>query len=76
MSACRSCGASIVWSVSATTGKRVPLDAEPRPDGNIELDDDGGTARYVDPDQPSLDGRPRYVSHFASCPHASDWRRP
>lgn len=65
----------------------MPLDPEPRDDGNIELT--GGTAetrqgtrvpvvRYATGDKLALDGvtAERFVSHFASCPDADTWRDP
>jgi len=70
MTRCRSCGAPILWAKTAK-GKAIPLDPEPSQVGNIELD--GQTARYVSPDMNAL-GR-RYVSHFSTCPAASEHRR-
>jgi hypothetical protein len=70
MSVCRSCGAPIVWAVSAKSGKRMPLDARPVLNGNLDLDADG-TVTVVEPD-PTLKG---YVSHHATCPDADDWRK-
>lgn len=74
---CSSCGASIVWVVTAT-GKRMPIDPQPVEGGNLELEGNRGghVARYVKPEQGGLFGRPRYVSHFASCPHAAQHRKP
>jgi hypothetical protein len=34
MAGCRSCGAPIRWVVTEK-GKRIPLDRDPQPDGNI-----------------------------------------
>lgn len=77
---CRSCNALIIWSVTRR-GRRMPVDAEPRPNGNVTLrhqdgdanlppvaehDDDGRLALFAD--------RSRYVSHFATCETASQWR--
>lgn len=82
-SACRSCGAAIRWTRS-TTGSLMPLDAEPVDGGNVLL-----TGRRVESKQGGLidecrveagppmfdDGTPRYLAHFATCPHAADWRK-
>jgi hypothetical protein len=68
--ACRSCDAPIRW-VKTTTGKRMPLDAEPVPDGNLVLVD--GVATVVDADAAGT--RERYTSHFSTCPQAKSWRR-
>lgn len=85
MSACRSCGATVRW-VKTTAGKTMPMDPEPRDDGNIELT--GMTAetrqgtevpvvRYAAGDQLALEGVTvdRFVSHFTTCPQADEWRQ-
>lgn len=69
---CRSCGAPIRF-VRTTKGKLMPLDREPHPDGNIELDTEGHATVHG---QPPLDAGPLYLSHFVSCPSASENRRP
>ena len=50
----------------------VPLDPDPTPDGNLDLVD-GKVFAY------GLEGvaakRPRYHSHFATCPDAPQFRR-
>src|SRR5947209_3895048 len=40
---CSSCKAPVLW-VRLPSGKRLPLDPEPRADGNVWLGDDGTTA--------------------------------
>lgn len=74
--ACRSCGAPIVWAVMECTGARAPFDADPLPPEAqrcFVLDDSAlvPVARY-----PGLfDAKsPRFVSHFATCPDADGWR--
>lgn len=64
MSACRSCRAEIVWAVT-NAGKRIPLDAEPKPQPGLFVFDNG----YAKPPPPV------YESHFVTCPQADDWRR-
>lgn len=71
MSTCRSCGAPITWA-KTDKGKAMPLDAEPTPAGNLELD--GGRVRFVTPDANATTSR--YTSHFATCPDAVSHRRP
>lgn len=64
----------------------MPLDPDPRDDGNIVMT--GRTVRnrfgqhvpqvrYLEQGAtlPGLGPEPRYVSHFATCPDADDWRR-
>ncbi len=78
MARCQSCGAPVIWTVTHK-GKRMPVDAEPVEDGNIalRLDGDKVIAEYQGKEHPSLfeEERPRYVSHFSTCPDRSDWRR-
>lgn len=67
-----SCGARIDWYVT-DLGKRIPLDPEPRPDGNITVK--GRLAHVLRAGEvPSAD-QARYVSHFATCPDADGWRK-
>lgn len=83
MSACRGCGAPILW-VRTTHGNLMPLDAEPDPDGNVELVDRDGQA-VTDPTdqraltavvhaQPSMLGGRRWMPHHATCPEADQFR--
>jgi len=72
---CRTCKAPVVWVEMASTGKRNPLDAEPRDDGNVMIRADGKAVVV-----PQWSGMPdwpteRYVSHFSTCPDANSFRR-
>ena len=71
---CRSCRAPIEWK-KTLSGKSIPLDLEPVPDGNIVLTD-GDVAETLGPLELELldPDRARYVSHFATCPDADQWR--
>lgn len=60
---CRSCGKSILW-VATSTGKRMPLDADPERRFVIQAGTDPMVATV----------RNTYQSHFASCPQADKWR--
>jgi hypothetical protein len=73
---CQSCAARIVWAVTER-GKRMPVDAEPHPAGNITLLPlpDGGATAHVLGKFESAGGAPRHRSHFVTCPQSSDWRR-
>jgi hypothetical protein len=79
---CGSCGAPIRWAVTVN-GKRMPVDDQPVPDGNLVLSDPTPgayaptAAHYVQPDQLTLfgDEPPRFTSHFATCPNADQHRR-
>ncbi len=75
---CRSCGAAVIWTVTHK-GRKMPVDAEPVPNGNIRLRPEGDKviAEYPGKEHPSLleDDRKRYVSHFATCDHSDEWRK-
>lgn len=67
---CKSCSAAIEWVRVATTGKMMPLDLEPRPDGNLVVEH-GLVHPALDGDSAAI----RRVSHFATCPQAASWRQ-
>lgn len=68
MARCRSCGAEIVWA-ETSGGRYMPLDPEPRQDGNMIIEN--GRAIAAGP----LDQGERFVAHFVSCPDAAAWRK-
>jgi hypothetical protein len=80
VSSCRSCSAPIVWCWS-TRRVRIPIDADPVPDGNVTVLDglplaegvvvvvDGVPGLFDPPDAP------HYRTHFVTCPDAERWRR-
>jgi len=73
---CRSCGAPIIWCLTRN-GKRMPVDANPDPDGNIAIVARVGNA------PPAIEilntrrsesfdaGEP----HFATCPNSATHRK-
>jgi hypothetical protein len=74
---CRSCQAEVVWVITER-GRRMPLDAEPRYDGNvvIQVDAEGQeVGHYLRRGDVLKPGTPRYVSHFSTCPDAERHRR-
>jgi hypothetical protein len=73
MAKCNSCRAEIRW-VTSQGGKKMPIDAEPVSDGNLEIRD--GVARVLTKAELSMlpDG-PRYKSHFATCLNANAHRK-
>lgn len=83
-SKCRSCGQDILWAKWPTSGKRMPVDAEPdmRPPpkgGAIILTLHGGEygellAEKYDAPRHGRE-RNRYTSHFSTCPQADEHRR-
>jgi len=82
---CRSCGAKVIWAVSAKppaegeTLKRQPLDhaAGHDPGGKLECwRGDDGIVYYLPlrkGQQPAA-GHHRATSHYARCPDAAHWR--
>lgn len=81
-SVCRACKAPITWA-KTETGRAIPLDPELASDGNIAIIGDGDEPVAVVLDRAVLErlrenGERRlfYRSHFASCPHADEFRRP
>jgi hypothetical protein len=78
-SRCTSCGTNIIWATTAATGKVMPVDVEPHPDGNVLLTERVGRsplAEVVAPGQDSLiAGEPLRRSHFSTCPQADQHRR-
>jgi hypothetical protein len=74
---CRSCRQPIWWVVT-TGGSVMPLDARPHDEGNIEMTrvEDGWRAEVLAQVESLFDvQRPRWRSHFTSCPQAAGWRR-
>jgi hypothetical protein len=83
ISHCRSCGAEVVWCVTAAD-KNMPMDAAPVEDGtfHIFLEQSGTIRAHHTKDGLMLvmmDGTfqiaPRFTSHFATCPNAAEHRK-
>lgn len=79
---CRSCRKPIRWAIHETTGRRMPLDVDARPDGNVvivEWREGRPHALPVVAVGKSAISRAvtsyRYVSHFATCPNSTRHRR-
>lgn len=79
---CSTCGAQIVWCVSAA-GRPIPMDPEPHEKGNrvivLEAPDPDNRGHQIlrsrAPDLLLEAGRPLYRAHFATCPQADAHRR-
>lgn len=71
---CRSCGAYVLWVISAKNRQAMPLDPLPRLDGNLILtvEGRGQIARVLK--QPAKFAGPRFQAHFVTCPHAAQMR--
>jgi hypothetical protein len=70
---CRRCAAPIRWGKTAK-GRRMPLDAEPNPEGNVVMLDEFGNVRVLKKDEEPPRGVARWMPHWASCPHAEAFR--
>lgn len=83
-STCRSCHQEVLWVKWPTSGKRMPVDAEPdmRPPpkgGTLVLSVVGGAfgelhVAKFDPSKHDAK-RNRYTSHFSTCPNAAEHRK-
>jgi hypothetical protein len=77
---CRSCGQPVEW-VQTIHGKWIPVDRQPVDGGNLKIDRSTkppGASVIRHANQPCLspEGETlRFVSHFATCDHASQCRR-
>lgn len=69
---CRSCKALVYWVVTES-GKNMPVDAIPHPDGNIIFID--RLAHVLKADEQPPEGAKRWKSHFATCVNASSHRK-
>jgi hypothetical protein len=70
---CSSCRARIIFA-RTVHGKVMPVDAEPCEDGNVELLMEADGVHALVHAQPPLGAPPLHLSHFATCPQASDHR--
>lgn len=76
-SECKKCGAEILWA-ETKRGKRMPVDAEPTPGGNVELHEfRGELLAHVHNARSIAAARQRaelHTSHFQTCTHAETFR--
>jgi hypothetical protein len=73
------CPDLIRFAISDTTGKRMPIDAEPNPDGNLAVrqDEPGGPLRCRPlPKGAELQpGEKRAMPHWATCKDTKRFRK-
>lgn len=69
---CSWCSAPVRWVTMVPSGRKNPLDPEPRSDGNVVLEAHNDSLAKALKRFEAHDG-PRFVSHWSSCPEA--WRR-
>jgi len=72
---CESCGAEMFFAFT-DNGKRAPINAVPDPAGLFRLVQDSFPAKVTTKpvELGQDDDGVRYTSHFATCPHADEWR--
>lgn len=72
---CRSCPAQIIWAVTER-GKRMPVDVDPVPGGNVQLvEQHGQLTAVVVPAKRAFGRMNLRKSHFTTCPQADQWRK-
>jgi hypothetical protein len=73
------CDAPIIWAITAAR-KMMPVDAEPTPDGNVELSTEWpvhalpAATVYAQPPL-GADALTLRLPHHATCPDAAEWKR-
>lgn len=70
MSACKRCGASILWARTAVNHRMMPIDPGIDPAGNVGVIRRGKTltdARVITADAPQQPGETPYMPHYATC---------
>lgn len=70
---CRSCEAPIIGALTVN-GKWMPVDQEPRADGNLSLTESEPIPLVTVIKAGDDVGGRRYVSHFVTCPNAARHR--
>lgn len=74
---CRSCQRPVIWAITATNLRPMPVDPEPTQGGNVALeprpDGQQPLARVISVAK-QFGRRDLRTSHFATCPEAGQWR--
>lgn len=75
MNTCRGCGAAIQFG-RTSNGKTMPIDTVASDDGNVVFEANGVDVTVLTNEQKLTDTRPRFMSHFATCPDRQKFKRP
>lgn len=77
MANCKKCNAEILWLSHHETENVNPIDAEGTPDGNLVIDREREIYRAATGNEKEMaknNGKKLYVSHFATCKFAEEFR--
>lgn len=69
---CGRCPAQIIW-LKTPNGKSMPLDAEPRPEGNVVIRD--GLAVVLKLAEFATAEKRRFVAHWSTCRNPPERKR-
>lgn len=72
-SPCRGCGRPVIWAITEN-GKRMPVDPDPVPGGNVELVQVSDRTHAIVRTTPSKFAGLR-MPHHATCPNVADFRK-
>lgn len=75
MTRCKTCLAPIFYAIVASTGKLIPINAEPSIDGNVIIREGNNSGKSYAKVTKKEDPEAIYVSHFATCGQAKKWRK-
>lgn len=80
MAECKTCHAPIIWAVSLATERRMPVDREPTPLGNVTLDYSGtlpaaSVLAGIALSSAREKGVTLHLSHFVTCPDRDQHRK-
>lgn len=73
MTRCKSCDAPIRWIKMAGSGKAMPLDDAPSPQGTVAVEQ--GVGHVLTGLAIVEYAGPLFLSHFATCPDRTKWRK-
>lgn len=75
MPKCKSCQAEVNYIKMEPVGHVMPVDNDPHPSGNIVINGRGYGEIQGGDLFDSQEEKPRYISHFATCPNAPSHRK-
>jgi len=70
---CRTCGANVIFAKMLPSLNLAPIDVSLEHGGNVELRRNSKGFLFAKVTGPDCEQR-KYISHFATCKQADDWR--